>query len=223
MTEHHVYSADAWSTIAQHVPSTGPDKLNVVRRQLETAAEAYLRDRSIKSDMADAKGKRDNWRRLLSAASNLTKAINALDEWHPPTWGVDAQPELERQGSRERELWLQELETLSNMADENFWECDRFVKGSSAEARLSSEILRIWTDDLHQKLGFTRREKKVVGPLWNFFRAVALPVLGDKTPKPETFAKIVKREKTVRGQAVRSGDGKARPKKRLTLPSPMVP
>jgi hypothetical protein len=205
MSEQHFYSAEAWSTIAQHIPSTDPDKLNVVQQQLETAVEAYLRDRSIKSAMADAKSMRDNWRRVLSAANHLTKAINAVDDWYPPTWGVDAQAELERQGSRERELRLQELETLSYMAHENFLECDQFVKGSSAEARLYSEILRIWTEDLQQQLSITRRENKVRGRLWNYFYAVALPVLGDKTPKPETFAKIVQRKKTERRQAVRAG------------------
>jgi hypothetical protein len=220
MSEDH-YSADEWATIAQHIPSTDPDKLNVVRRRLEAAAATYLSDKAITSDMADAKRKRDSWRRVLSAADHLKHAINALDEWSPPTWGV-TEGELEEQGSRERERWIKELEILTYRALEDSWECDRFVKGSSDQARLWSEVLRIWTDDLHQKLGITRREKKVVGPLWQFFRSAALPILGDKTPKPETFVKIVKREKALRAQTLPTGNGKAKSKRLLTLPSPMV-
>jgi len=222
MSEHHFYSADAWSEIEQHIPTTDPESLAIVRKRLERAAAAYLSDKSIKTGMANAKGKRDSWRRVMSIANELREAIGALDEWSPPVWGFVEPADID-QATRDRDDWLTELETLSSMALENCWTCDKFVKGISDEARLSSEILRIWTEDLHQQLGITRREKKVRGPLWNYFHAVALPVLGDKTPKPETFAKIVQREKAVRRQAVGPGDGKAKLKKRLPLPSPMVP
>jgi hypothetical protein len=222
MIEHHFYSADAWSKIEMHIPRTDPASLATVRQRLERAAAAYFSDKSIKTGMTNAKAKRDRWRRVMSVANELREAIGSLDEWSPPVWGIVEPADIE-QGTRDRDEWLKELETLSYMALENSWTCDKFVKGTSDEARLSSEILRVWTEDLHQQLGITRRENKVRGPLWNYFHAVALPVLGDKTPKPETFAKIVQREKALRRQPVRSGDGKAKSKKRLTLPSPMVP
>lgn len=221
MSEHHFYSADAWAAIVQRIPNADPNKIDVVRQRLESAASAYLSEGMIRSDMTDAKGKREKWRRVASVANELREAIDALDEWSPPIWGLVEQNDLEQE-ARDRDRWIKELERLNYMALEHSWSCDMFVGGNSDRTRLFSQILCIWTDDLHQKLGVTRRENKVRGPLWDFFSAAVSPILRDKTPKPETFAKIVKREKETNNQMLRK-NGKAKPKRRSPAPSPMVP
>lgn len=152
----------------------------------------------------------------------LEEAITLFQVFHPRRRPIAAQRELwqrirDTSKKQQANMWALMRQTHWG-ADDPLWP-DRFLAANleaqrKAEAHLAYydlrgpdfrgkdpdraelywRIMKVWTDH-GGEIGRSTTAGRAVGPLIRFMQAVVQPILGDKTPTAEGFAKIIRRER----------------------------
>ena len=213
------YSPEEWAEIRKQARNDSVDKYPVGLK-LILAANAYLMERARKEapDFKTRHQKAKAWEKVEKSAQKLGRAIDEIDDVDFPYLDLSlSPPEADRVGlslERDEELrGLQENALIRICIDRVAGNARRlslrehdlaeYRKHRDADAyRLDfyKDVLRIWTGDLGRELRISRTPNRntVTGPLVRFFLAVATPVMKDETPRPESIADIVARERKER-------------------------
>jgi hypothetical protein len=165
--------------------------LEQVWHELRNIVQAFHRSRQQRSDM---RGRRQRCQRALKHLEALAADLRAFKRetlWSDPDplWpnrGLEALLEIKR--------WIESQLEFYRATDPDF----RGTRDPNKKF-LYCAVLRIWEEPLGQELRYSiARQKPPYGPLVRFLEAVLRPVLGNETPGPHGFAKIIDRKREIR-------------------------
>jgi hypothetical protein len=197
------FSQAQWNEIATAIAAVRSSTLTKEEREsLCYSADEFLADFDArrKGTYVSPKKRAEAWKRVAKLSCELRDAIEIAGQlrWRS---GWKDEPITAGQYLGEFIDMLDELEfEFTRRSDPSWWIVSI---EHSATGRLDpsvvfqQRILYMWTDQFGGSLTVTKdpNSGKISGPLATYFFAVARPVMGNRTPSPQSLPDIVSRQK----------------------------
>lgn len=215
------YEPQQWEAIIACANAKRPGKnlTDKERQSLLEAAIAYKRELELRQNPNYLSPNRiaQKWKRVSKLVQQLRCEVGGLQKHEeairalPSLFGLQRLTWQSKKGLRIREP--ADSERVLAVLEGWEWDTSRSLTGNTfiinqfrfgrreqdrAKRVFYRKILRVWVDMIGGSLGYSTSNRKRSGPSIRFVRAVAVPVMGEGAPKPETIADILNWEAKLR-------------------------